>query len=280
MMYNKDKNEKNENSEYKRYKNKIYDENNKNDNYDNDTKKNKIYYGKKYKKKNDSYKYYYNKNMHNNIILKNQNNYDDSKINITYTNTNNSEIKIDTFHNKNNIDIKNAKEKLNTKSKYIIEPFNYEKKVRNKKINKTNIYHKKKNSKSSYFKEISINIKLEEKKINEEIILNLKQKNKISEIINEIMNKYDLNEEIYYEKLLNIISNAIDILNNIDEINPSNLAIDNVRKNKNYLYKESNNINDSFLLDIIDKKNYKLFIGNILDDIYDIKIKQIRNFSV
>ena len=94
------------------------------------------------------------------------------------------------------------------------------------------------------------------------------------------MNKYDLNEEIYYEKLLNIISNAIDILNNIDEINPSNLAIDNVRKNKNYLYKESNNINDSFLLDIIDKKNYKLFIGNILDDIYDIKIKQIRNFSV
>ena len=125
---------------------------------------------------------------------------------------------------------------------------------------------------------MNLNIKLgEEEDITKEIIIDI-ENDDISEIVNNIIQKYNLNEN-YFEPLLNIIGQTMNILINFDKIKITQNAIKNLEKNKNLLDENSNDIDNSLILDLIENNNYKSYFNNMLPDIYDRNISKKRNLS-
>ena len=91
-------------------------------------------------------------------------------------------------------------------------------------------------------------------------------------------------EKNYYEPLLNIIDNTLDLLDNFDEIKPTRYGMEKMEKSREYnvLINDDdsiNNINNSFIIDLIENNVYKEYSDNIKPDINDIELHHIRNFS-
>ena len=133
------------------------------------------------------------------------------------------------------------------------------------------------NKKQIFFNKLNLNIKLGDEDITKEIIIDI-ENDDISEIVNNIIQKYNLNEN-YFEPLLNIIGQTMNILINFDKIKITQNAIKNLEKNKNLLDENSNDIDNSLILDLIENNNYKSYFNNMLPDIYDRNISKKRNLS-
>ena len=56
-------------------------------------------------------------------------------------------------------------------------------------------------------------------------------------------------------------------------------AIKNLEKDKKILDEDTNDIDNSLILDLIENNNYKSYFTNMLPDIYDRKINKKRNLS-
>ena len=115
---------------------------------------------------------------------------------------------------------------------------------------------------------------------NEELMtLNLKKDN-ISEKIDKLLNDNSLDDS-YYEPLLSLANNAINFLNNINDIDISK-SIEIDTNNKNLFIENDNNFSSkdssqmsfldySVVLDIIKNKMYKEYLEDIYYDIDEIK---------
>ena len=115
---------------------------------------------------------------------------------------------------------------------------------------------------------------------NEELMtLNLKKDN-ISEKIDKLLNDNSLDDS-YYEPLLSLANNAINFLNNINDIDISK-SIEIDTNNKNLFMENDNNFSSkdssqmsfldySVVLDIIKNKMYKEYLEDIYYDIDEIK---------
>ena len=116
------------------------------------------------------------------------------------------------------------------------------------------------------------------------------EKDNKENIVNNIIKDYNL-DQTYFEPILNIIENTIDILNNFDKIKISKYGIKKIEESKEYnlFFKENknngfnklieNNINNSFILDLIENNIYKDFSADIRPEIDIIEKKQNRNYS-
>ena len=131
---------------------------------------------------------------------------------------------------------------------------------------------------------MNIKIKMGENILEKEIIVNLENDNK-ENIVNNIIKDYNLDES-YYEPLLNLLENTIELLNNFDKIRPSRYGMKKIKETKGYdllfgdkNYHKGNYLNDSFIIDLIENNSYKNYINSISPDISDIEKNQIRNFS-
>ena len=133
------------------------------------------------------------------------------------------------------------------------------------------------NKKEMIFNKLNLNIKLGEKDISKEILIDIVNDD-ISKLVNDILIEYNLKEN-YFEPLLNIIEKTINILFNFDKIKPSKYAIKNLEENKNILDENKNDFDNSLILDLIEKKKYQENFNDILYDIYSIKINLGRNLS-
>ena len=169
---------------------------------------------------------------------------------------------------------------------------NFDKKEnKNKKINK-NIVIKKteiKNKIKNTYDIIDFKLKIPNNNYDnldkEEIIsINIKEDN-IKEKIENIINDYSLNNN-YFEPLLSLFENSINILNNINNLEIS-------KKNNLKLFKEieenisskesseNNILNYSIILDLIQKKMFKEYIEEIYSDIDEINENaKILNMSI
>ena len=108
----------------------------------------------------------------------------------------------------------------------------------------------------------------------EELIsINIKEGN-IKEKIEKLMNKYSLDSS-YFEPLLSLINNSINIIKNINDLKiTQKIKIDTENK-ENFDYfslinNENNILNYSIIFDLIEKKMYKEYIENIYSDIDEI----------
>ena len=133
------------------------------------------------------------------------------------------------------------------------------------------------NKKQIFFNKLNLNIKLGEEDITKEIVIDI-ENDDISEIVNDIIKKYNLNEN-YFEPLLNIIGKTMNILINFDKMKITQKAIKNLEKDKKILDEDTNDIDNSLILDLIENNNYKSYFTNMLPDIYDRKINKKRNLS-
>ena len=228
---------------------------------------------------NNQNQYMRNKNVYNNNIYNHINNYNNQKY---YRHNNNIIDNYNESNLNNKFNTNNPFDNIN--NFYSINNKNFIPKMNNYQINnsiyKNNININQiinNNKKEVYFNKLNLNIKLGEKDIVKEIIIDI-DNDDISEIVNHIIKKYNFNEN-YFEPLLNIIEKAVNVLINFDKIKPSKYAIKNLEENKNLLNENINDIDDSLILDLIEKKNYKEYFNNIFYDIYGIKLKQERNFS-
>ena len=174
---------------------------------------------------------------------------------------------IDTNNNNNNNNIKNNNIKNNLNS--INKPESQINNLSNNNINN--------NKKQIFFNKLNLNIKLGEEDITKEIVIDI-ENDDISEIVNDIIKKYNLNEN-YFEPLLNIIGKTMNILINFDKMKITQKAIKNLEKNKKILDEDTNDIDNSLILDLIENNNYKSYFTNMLPDIYDRKINKKRNLS-
>ena len=122
--------------------------------------------------------------------------------------------------------------------------------------------------KKKSFDIIDIKIKVPPDDKEEIISINIKKGN-IGEGIENIINQFNLDES-YYEPLLSLVNNSINILNNID-----NMKIYKSVKNENEkLGKENeevtsseiNNLNLSVIIDLIEKNKFKEYIEDIYSD--------------
>ena len=96
----------------------------------------------------------------------------------------------------------------------------------------------------------------------EEIIsINIKEDN-LNEKIENIINKYSLDSS-YFMPLLSLFENSINILNDINEIKITKKTKLNILRENEDNSSECNNLNYSIILDLIDKKMYKEYIGKL-----------------
>ena len=259
------------------YDNNIIYQNNNMIYYNNNNNRIQRNYQNQYIKKNNGYNnniYNHMNNYNNqNYIHQNNNiidNYMESNINNKF-NINNSFDSINNFYNINNNNFILDKNKIINNNNGIYK-------------NNININHiQKKNSNINnikdkiFFKKLNLNIKLGNKDIVKEIIIDI-ENDEISEVVDNILKEFNLNEN-YFEPLLNIIEKAVNVLINFDKIKPSKYAMKNLEENKKIFDENNNDMDDSFILDLIEKKNYKEYFDNLFYDIYNIKLKQERNFS-
>ena len=172
----------------------------------------------------------------------------------------------------NNININTNK---NTNSNFINNNENQNIKYRS---------NKKKKEKKIIFKKLNIKIKIAENLLEKEITVNLENDNK-EDIVNNIIEEYNLDGS-YYEPLLNILENTIELLNNFDKIRPATYGMRKIQESKGYNllfgnknYHKENNLNDSFIIELIENNTYKNYINSIIPDISDTEKYQNRNFS-
>ena len=135
-------------------------------------------------------------------------------------------------------------------------------------INYTIKKHEMKLRKKKSFDNIDIKIKVPPDDKEEIISINIKRDN-ISERIENIIKEFSLDDS-YYEPLLSLINNSINILNNID-----NMKIDKSVKNENeklgeeneeVTSSETNNLDLSIIIDLIEQNKFKEYIEDIYSD--------------
>jgi hypothetical protein len=229
--------------------------------------------------------------MKKQFVYKKSGNLSDNKIQKLITNKNNSQSKPSINNNNESQNIEKLQNNL-TKGKKTINRINknvkrdksneiiplkskrsYEIKKRQFKENKnvknyTIKKHEMKLRKKKSFDIIDIKIKVPPDDKEEIISINIKKGN-IGEGIENIINQFNLDES-YYEPLLSLVNNSINILNNID-----NMKIYKSVKNENEkLGKENeevtsseiNNLNLSVIIDLIEKNKFKEYIEDIYSD--------------
>ena len=229
--------------------------------------------------------------MKKQFVYKKSGNLSDNKIQKLITNKNNSQSKPSINNNNEPQNIEKLQNNL-TKGKKTINRINknvkrdksneiiplkskrsYEIKKRQFKENKnvknyTIKKHEMKLRKKKSFDIIDIKIKVPPDDKEEIISINIKKGN-IGEGIENIINQFNLDES-YYEPLLSLVNNSINILNNID-----NMKIYKSVKNENEkLGKENeevtsseiNNLNLSVIIDLIEKNKFKEYIEDIYSD--------------
>ena len=119
------------------------------------------------------------------------------------------------------------------------------------------------------------------KDLDKEVIIpiNIKEDD-IPKKVENIIKDYSLDNS-YYEPLLSLINNSFDVLNDLDNIkiekeNCNSLSFKNSKGNS-----ETNTLNYSFILELIDKKIYKEYFENIYSDIDEIiENAKILNLSI
>ena len=241
-----------------------------------------------------------NKNYINNFISPKANNYDLENIGIkkantqgNYTdqnyskklsnkfNTNNSLDNIVYFYNNpnfnpnNNFILNNNKDFFKNNNNFINNSLNnnmnYNNIINNNNVNNKVISEQKEGS----LKQLNIRIKLGENSSEKNIIIDINNDNRTN-IVNNIIKDNNLDQS-YFEPLLNIIENTINLLNNFDKLKVKKYKIKKENESKE-LFK-GNNLNDSFILYLIENNIYKKFADEIKPDKYNLEMKQIRNFS-
>ena len=241
-----------------------------------------------------------NKNYINNFISPKANNYDLENIGIkkantqgNYTdqnyskklsnkfNTNNSLDNIVNFYNNpnfnpnNNFILNNNKDFFKNNNNFINNSLNnnmnYNNIINNNNVNNKVISEQKEGS----LKQLNIRIKLGENSSEKNIIIDINNDNRTN-IVNNIIKDNNLDQS-YFEPLLNIIENTINLLNNFDKLKVKKYKIKKENESKE-LFK-GNNLNDSIILYLIENNIYKKFADKIKPDKYNLEMKQIRNFS-
>ena len=241
-----------------------------------------------------------NKNYINNFIPSKTNNYDLENIGIkkvntqgNYTdqnyskklsnkfNTNNSLDNIVNFYNipnfnpNNNYILHNNKDFLKNNNNFINNTINKNMNYTNI-INNNIINNKVENEqKEESLKQLNIRIKLGENSSEKNIIIDINNDDRTN-IVNNIIKDNNLDQS-YFKPLLNIIENTVNLLNNFDKLKLKKYKIKKSDESKE-LFKE-NNLNDSFILYLIENNIYKKFADEIKPDKYNLEMKQIRNFS-
>ena len=176
--------------------------------------------------------------------------------------------------NNNNIKKNSIKEKMN--NKYIYKKIkNLNKKEEIKKPK--NIIIKKKEIKNNIknnYNIIDLVIKLPSKE--EKISVNIYDDNNIKKNIENIINNNNLNES-YFEPLLSIVNNSINILKNVNT-----LKISKIKKyNKLKIEELNDNLNYSFILDLAEKNKFDEFLEKIYSDTDEInESKKALNMSI
>ena len=118
----------------------------------------------------------------------------------------------------------------------------------------------------------------------EKISINLKEDN-IKEKIENLLNKYDLDNS-YYEPILSLLNNSINIIGNVNSINLSeNIILNNFNKDKLNLKENSDesfdDLNYSKVLDIQERHLYDEFIEKMYSDVDEINENaKILNMSI
>jgi hypothetical protein len=231
--------------------------------------------------------------MKKKFIYKKSGNWSDNKVQKLISNKNNSQSK-PSINNNNNNESQNVEKLQNnlTKGKKTINRINknvkrdksneiiplknkrsYEIKKRQFKENKnvknyTIKKHEMKLRKKKSFDSIDIKIKVPPDDREEIISIDIKKDN-VSERIQNIIKEFSLDES-YYEPLLSLVNNSINILNNID-----NMKIYKSVKNENeklgeeseeVTSSETNNLDLSVIIDLIEKNKFKEYIEDIYSD--------------
>jgi len=240
-----------------------------------------------------------NKNLFNNFIPPKNNNYDLENLSIkkvnsqgSYSdqnyskklsnkfNTNNSLDNIVNFYNNpnfnpnNNFILNNNKDFFKNNNNFINHKINNNMNytnIINNNINKEELSGQKEKS----LRQLNIRIKLGENSQEKNIIIDINNENRVN-IVNNIIKDNNLDQS-YFEPLLNIIENSVNLLNNFDKLK---LKKYNIKKsNESEELFKRNNLNDSFILYLIENNKYKKFADEIKPDKYKLKMKEIRNFS-
>lgn len=242
-----------------------------------------------------------NKNYINNFIpSKNNNNYDLENLSLkkantqgNYTdqnyskklsnkfNTNNSLDNIINFYNNPNFN-PNNNFILNNNIDFFKNNNNYINNTINNNMNGTNIINNNginnkvtNEQKEKLIKQLNIRIKLGENSSEKNIIIDINNDNRVN-IVNNIIKDNNLDQS-YFEPLLNIIENTVNLLHNFDKFKVTKYKIKNKNESKEPF--KGNNLNDSFILYLIESNIYKKFSDEIKPDKYNLEMKQIRNFS-
>ena len=195
-------------------------------------------------------------------------------------NTNNSLDNIVNFYNNpnfnpnNNFILNNNKDFFKNNNNFINNKINNNMNytnIINNNINKEELSGQKEKS----LRQLNIRIKLGENSQEKNIIIDINNENRVN-IVNNIIKDNNLDQS-YFEPLLNIIENSVNLLNNFDKLK---LKKYNIKKsNESEELFKRNNLNDSFILYLIENNKYKKFADEIKPDKYNLKMKEIRNFS-
>ncbi len=110
----------------------------------------------------------------------------------------------------------------------------------------------------------------------------------ISEQIKSLINENSIDKDTF-KSLLSLLENSIDILKLLDEIKISKYSkksiingkdyFDNKKENYNYYYDNASSIDDSFLLDLIEKNKYQIKNEEVFPNNKEIEKYEILNLS-
>ena len=180
-------------------------------------------------------------------------------------------------HRKTNNMINVNSEKEKTKNKFIYKKTKSINKKEETLKSKQIILAKKeiKNNLKNNFDIIDFIFKLPQNE--EKISINIKEDN-IKEKIENIIDTNKLNNN-FIEPLLSVVNDSINILNNVNKLKFYRINRLNIIKSDEEELKD--NLNYSYILDLVEKNKYEDFIEKIYSDIDDIKRqKQILNMSI
>ena len=234
-----------------------------------------------------------NKNYINNVIPSKTNNYELGNIGIkkvntqcNYTDPNYSKKLSNKFNINNSLDnIVNfySNSNFSPNNNFILNNNNFINNSINNNMNYTNTINnniinnkvKREQKEEESLKQLNIRIKLGENSSEKNIIIDINNDDR-TKIVNNIIKDNNLDQS-YFEPLLNIIENTVSLLNNFDTLKVKKYKIKKSNESKE-LFKD-NNLNDSFILFLIENNIYKRFSDEIKPDKYNLEMKQIRNFS-
>ena len=235
--------------------------------------------------------FFYSSKSHNiNDIDENYSYNNDNNPNFQYKNNELNNVKNKYVYKKSdNLSEKQIQKLKNTYKDKIIkhnksDTTNYKKKeIKKIVIKKQEI----KNKLINNFETIDLNIKIPlgpDFSKEEKISINLKEDN-IKEKIENLLNKYDLDNS-YYEPILSLLNNSINIIGNVNNINLSeNINLNNFNKDKLNLKENSDesfdDLNYSKVLDIQERHLYDEFIEKMYSDVDEINENaKILNMSI